>query len=125
MSMKDVKMFVKEHKKEIAIGAIVTTASIVGCVLLRKNFNTTNNSDLVEFTLNTGKDLPKPSKSVGRWAEFWIDGGTKWPTAIINDVPMQYLGDFGAEILDHCAENNIEQILFDTHANIIIEFMDK
>lgn len=119
MTVKKIKKFVKEHAKAIGVGAALTSVGVVG-VLLRKNVE---NVKLVDIKENL--KLPMPSKSVGSWKDFYINSNTSVPTAVVHDVPIQYFGDFGAEIVDHCHDHNIEEIVFDTHVNLILEFTNR
>lgn len=116
--------FCKEHKKEIIIGTATTAVCIVGCVLLGKKVKAVDIPETVKSIIPKSKDLPLPEKSVGEWISFWIDGSTKRPTAVICDVPFQYMGDLGAEILDHCAKNGIPQVVFDTPVQMVLEIGD-
>lgn len=124
MTMEKIKAFCKKHKKEIIIGTVTTTVGVVSCVLLRKKVKTVDIPESIKTVVPKSLDLPKPKKSVGYWIDFWLDGGTKRPTAVICDVPMQYLGDLGVEIVDHCAEHGIDQVIFDTPVQMVLEFGD-
>lgn len=125
MTMENVKTFCKEHKKEIIIGAVTTAVSVAGCVLLRKKVKTIDIPESVKSIVPKSLDLPKPEKSVGVWHDFWIDGGTKLPTAIVCDIPIQYMGELGEEILGHCAKHGIDQIVHDTHVQMVLEFINE
>ena len=124
MTKEQISRFCKKHKKKIIVGAVVTAGCVVGYMLLRKKPAVPVNIPKIINTF-APKDLPKPEKSVGYWDHFWIDQGSELPMAIINDVHVQFLGELGEEIFDHCEDIGLDQICYDTHVNLIIGFTNE
>lgn len=114
--------FCKEHKKEIIIGTATTAVCIVSCVLLGKKVKAVDIPETVKSVIPKSKDLPLPKKHCGTWHDFWIDGCTKYPTAIISDINVQFMGDLGAEILDHANDCGLN-LSFDTPMRMVIELV--
>lgn len=118
--MERVKEFCKAHKKEIVVGTVVTVVSVAGCVLLRKKVKTVDIPESIKSIIPRSKDLPLPKYHCGTWHEFWIDGCTKYPTAIISDINVQFMGDLGNEILNHCRDCGLD-ISFDSPMQMVLE----
>ncbi len=76
--------FVKEHKKEFAIG-IATAVGFVGlCVLTR--------------VISKRNDLPIPNMATGEIRDLWKEGGVNY--VIFGNVKIKDLGNFGKEAIE-------------------------
>lgn len=124
LTKEQVKNFYKKHKKGIiAAGALslITVGGMAICKAKKLPF-----TDTVGELISAGsRDLPIPEKSVGKWHSLWVDGGTKMLTGIVCDVPMMYIGDLGAEILNHCAKHGINEICADSRVQMVLEFVNE
>ena len=124
LTKEQVKNFCKKHKKGIiAAGtlSLITAGSMAICVAKKQPF-----TDVVGELISSGsRDLPIPEKSVGKWHSLWVDGSTKMLTGIVYDVPMMYMGDLGAEILNHCAKHGINEICADSRVQMVMEFANE
>ncbi|MBQ8237910.1 MAG: hypothetical protein IJZ39_07180 [Oscillospiraceae bacterium] len=123
LSKEQIKNFCKKHKKGI-IAAGTLTLVTVGGMAIRKAKKLPFTDVVGELISAGSRDLPIPEKSVGKWHSLWVDGSTKMLTGIVCDVPMQYMGDLGAEILDHCAKHGINEICHDSHVQMVLEFVN-
>ena len=113
--LEQVKTFVDEHKREIAIGAGIAGVAVIGGVIYvitkRKP-----KIDILEKVFNV-KDLEKPKMDIGTLTELWYEGGCI--NAILNDVTVADLGEVGKQFL------KIDGITNDTEVSAVIGLLEK
>ena len=119
MNMKEkleqVKTFVDEHKRELAIGAGVagiTVISGVAYVITKQK----PKIDILEKVFNV-KDLEKPKMDIGTLTDLWEEG--ECINAILNDVTVADLGEVGKQFL------KIDGITNDTEVSAVISLLEK
>lgn len=118
--VKQVKDFVAEHKKEIAVGLCVT----VGGVIIYKITKKEPKLDTIIKSNERGtiigeitKQLEAPVLDVGTIDDMWVDKfGT---TLILNDITVNDLGKVGEEFL------KIDGINKDTCVTAVVGLLDK
>ena len=110
------KTFVKEHKRELAIGAGVAGIMMIGGVvhmITKKKPKIANISESVFHA----KDLEKPKMDIGTLIDLWREGG--YINAILYDVTVADLGAVGEQFL------KIDGVTNDTVVSAVISLLDK
>ena len=110
------KTFVKEHKRELAIGAGMAGIVMIGGVVYMITKKKPKIANISDFVFHV-KDLEKPKMDIGTLAELWQEGGCI--NAILNDVTVADLGAVGEQFL------KIDGVTNDTVVSAIIGLSDK
>ena len=110
------KTFVKEHKRELAIGAGVAGIMMIGGVVYMITKKKPKIANISESVFHT-KDLEKPKMDIGTLTDLWQEGG--YINAILNDVTVADLGAVGEQFL------KIDGVTNDTVVSAVISLLDK
>ena len=95
-----VKVFVKDHWKEIAVGAGIVVIGGITYVLFRKkpDFENVNLElpDISDWSTKEQERISKLNWGIGEMTDLWDEGG--FINTVVNNVPISKLGDFGEEL---------------------------
>lgn len=117
MNTEGIRRFWNKHKTHIIFGA--TTASVgVACYLLGNR-----HACLIKLPESYNVHLPTPERCVGDWESFWVNTDNGHPMGMIRDIHVQFMGDLGAEIFDHCEECGLDQVVYDCPVNIMFDIV--
>lgn len=97
MDKKNVREFIKTHKKEIAIAAIATVVGSVAFVITRKTPKFAKETIKSVTTKVMPTDIPKPELEFGTLTDLWVDD-LGVINAIVNDITVADLGKFGEQL---------------------------
>lgn len=96
MDKKNIRKFIKTHKKEIAIAAVATVVGSVAFVITRKTPKFAKETIKSVATQVMPTDIPKPELEFGTLTDLWVDDfGVN---AIVNDITIADLGKFGEQL---------------------------
>ena len=113
--MKQVKEFVVEHKKEIAIGVLVVVGGVTVYKIVKSTSKiTTIDLDSINYEY---KDLEIPKLDVGVIDDLWEDNWGK--SLILNDCTVADMGKLGEEFL------KIDGITKDTVVTATVGLLNK
>jgi len=106
MDKKKVRKFVREHKKELIVGAGFVLGT-VACVIVGKSLRTSKDVTVPAVKapegfqiLNNIKDIEVPEGfSVGKTIDLFEDGDEI--VAIVQDLTVNDLGKFGKELIKY------------------------
>lgn len=116
MDKKNVKEFVKTHKKEIAIAA-ATVGGVLAFAIIRKAPKFSKDAVKIDTTQVMDTYLPKPELEFGTLTELWKD---EWGiNAIVNDITIADLGKFGEQL------TKIDGVENDTVVTAMMGFLEK
>lgn len=115
MNKEKLKTFWKNHKTKILFGATTMTVGIV-CYLLGKN-----DGSPMKIPENHITELPTPHYRVGDWECFWVNEDNGYVCGVINDIHVQFMGDLGANIFDHCDDCGLAQVVFDSPVDVMFK----
>ena len=110
------KTFVKEHKRELAIGAGVAGIMMIGGVVYMITKKKPKIANISESVFHA-KDLEKPKMDIGTLTDLWQEGG--YINAILYDVTVADLGAVGEQFL------KIDGVTNDTVVSAVISLLDK
>ena len=117
MDKKNVRKFIKTHKKEIAIAAIATVIGSVAFVITRKTPKFAKETIKSVATQVMPTDVPKPELEFGTLTDLWKD---EWGiNAIVNDITIADLGKFGEQL------TKIDGVENDTVVTAMMGFLEK
>ena len=96
MDKKNIREFIKTHKKEIAIAAIATVIGSVAFAITRKTPKFAKETIKSVTTKVMPTDIPKPELEFGTLTDLWVDDfGVN---VIVNDITVADLGKFGEQL---------------------------
>lgn len=113
----NVAEFVKNHKKEVAIGVTGAAALICGIVYFatsKKSYTPVKFSGVFETLAS--RDIPIDDWSVGTLTDCWRESG--WINAIANDFTVADAGKLGEELL------KIDGVTIDTAMQVVLSVPD-
>lgn len=110
--MQKVKTFVKEHKTEIASGAVAVVSGMVIYMVTKKEpkLKITEGVNLLQ---NPCTELEHPELDFGTITDFWLEGGYK--NAIIKDLTIGDLGALGEQFV-----TKVDGITKDTGVSLVM-----
>lgn len=95
-----VKVFMKDHWKEIAVGAGIVVIGGVTYVLFKKkpNFEKLDLKlpDVSDWAAKEQERISELNWGIGEMTDLWDEGG--YINTIVNDIPLSKLGEFGEEL---------------------------
>lgn len=109
--------FIKNHKKEIALGAITTVTAVCGITFIaksKKSYVPVKFSGVIETP--AARDIPIADWSVGTLTDCWHEGG--WINAIAKDFTVADAGKLGEELL------KIDGVNIDTAMQVVLAIPD-
>jgi hypothetical protein len=109
--------FVKEHKKEVAIGVTGAAAIVCGIVYFavnKKTYVPVKFSGVLETLAS--RDIPIDDWSVGTLTDCWRESG--WINAIAKDFTVADAGKLGDELL------KIDGVTMDTAMQVVLSVPD-
>lgn len=108
MNKHEVMQWIKGHKKEVIVGSLTIVGSVVlGITLGRHEDDIVEDVSPIESTpVNNLHYLDVSNFTIGEWAEagYWEDKWDGYFGSIVNEVPLEKLGEFGQMIIDNCEE---------------------
>lgn len=108
MNKHEVMQWIKGHKKEVIVGSLMIVGSVVlGVTLGRHEDDIVEDVSPIESTpVNNLRYLDVSNFTIGEWtkAGYWIDKWDGYFGSIVNEVPLEKLGEFGQMIIDNCEE---------------------
>ena len=106
------KEFVKEHKVEIALGALTIVGAAIGVSLCSRHGTTVKSDYNISLDLTSmmkqKTKLPIPELSNGDIADICDYGETV--EAWCDNIPITDLGEFGSKLLEYAKEYNVAPI---------------
>lgn len=98
MDKSKVKKFVKDHKKDLAIGAGIVVGTIV-CVIVGKSFRSSKNIFCPKMENKIRNIVVPDGFSVGKIMSLFEDGDEI--VTIAYELTVNDLGEFGKELIKH------------------------
>lgn len=117
MDKKNVKEFVKTHKKEIAIAAAATVGGVLAFAITRKTPKFSKETIKSVTTQVMPTDILKPELDFGTLTDLWVDD--YGVNAIVNDITVADLGKFGEQL------TKIDGVENDTVVTAMMGFLEK
>lgn len=115
MNKEKIKEFVKTHKKEIAIAAVMTVGGAVVFAVTRKTASAPVKA--VEAVVKEYKDIDPSIIGIGTINDLYED---EWGYEMIaNDITVKDLGNFGQELM------KLEGVTEETEISSIIGILSK
>lgn len=113
MNKEKLKTFWKDHKNKIMFGATTVTVG-VACYMLGKSHGCPIELPEAHIT-----ELPLPHYKVGDWESFWVNEDNGSVCGIIRDIHVQFMGDLGVNIFDHCDDCGLTNVVFDSPVDVM------
>ena len=123
MAKKNLKEFVKEHKKEIIIGTVAALTGVGVGVLLNGRKLVIPTSITKALADNPNKVLESYKSHFGECTDLWLNGVTGNPMGTVRDISYQNFEEAGFEFVDYCLDNGITKTL-DQPINVMIEIVN-